>query len=243
MPEKHPVWTRARVGRDRVFWVAYDDRAEGRKVVDQGYATTLVEADAAARSALAEAGMYRSRRVPAGLASSGRGDRAQVRRPGGPGPDRPREYLYTRRHGDPEGGPCVAAHLVLRKTPSKVFVTQRSCGPDQLGTGDESWDPGERAIALDRARLERDGSVYSTRFRLSDFYASREGAMGDAVRPGPSALGLLGLRAPCSLGEIKAAYRRRALEVHPDRGGSREDFLAVEGAYRQLLREAGVSAT
>ena len=53
MSEKHPAWTRTRVGRNRVHWVAYDDRAdsEDRRVVDQGYATSLLEADDAARAA------------------------------------------------------------------------------------------------------------------------------------------------------------------------------------------------
>ena len=38
MAEKYPTWTRKRVGRNRVHWVAYDDRAgaEDRTIVDQG---------------------------------------------------------------------------------------------------------------------------------------------------------------------------------------------------------------
>ncbi len=249
--EKHPVWTRARFGKNKVHWVAYDDRpgVEGRQVVAQGYAASLTEADAAARSALAEAGMYQARRASTafGASASARGKvkdeegKAKAERPKAPdrpAPARPREYLYTRQHSDDDEAPFVSAHLILRKTPRKVYVTRRSRGPDQLGTEDEQWGEAERAIALDRAALERDGSVYSSGHRLSDFYATREAAMGDAPRSGPSPFRVLGLQAPCTLEEIRGAFRRKALEAHPDRGGNPADFRAIEAAYRQLVREA-----
>ena len=35
MAEKHPTWTRTRVGRNRVHWVAYDDRSESGDRVDR----------------------------------------------------------------------------------------------------------------------------------------------------------------------------------------------------------------
>ncbi len=242
MSEKHPAWTRARVGRNRVHWVAYDDRvgAEGCQIVDQGYAASLPEADAAARSALAASGLYQARRMASGFGYAQRVKRDKPDRPASPGQprrDRPREYLYTRRIGDDDGF-VIAAHLILRKTAKRIYVTRRSCGPDQVWTKDEHWEENERAIALDRLRLERDGSVYSAGHRLSDFYASRETAMGEAEHSGPAAFRTLGIRPPCSLDDIKTAYRRKALEAHPDRGGSPADFQEVEAAYRQLLREA-----
>lgn len=247
MAEKYPTWTRSRVGRNRVHWVAYDDRAgaEGRVIVGQGFAPGLVEADAAARAALAGAGLYGARRTSTAKSAPPRGDRTPARRPArptDPGRLRPRQYLYTLRHGDQDGDAHVRAHLILRKTPKKVHVTQRSCWTAQLGTEDESWDPPGGGIALDRARLERDGSAYSTRFRESGFHASMDQAAGDSAGPEQAALGLLGLRTPCTLEDIKAAYRRRALEVHPDRGGAPGDFQAVEDAYRRLLRAAEESA-
>jgi hypothetical protein len=239
MSAKHPTWTRTRVGRNRVHWVAYDDRsdAEGRQIVDQGYAASLAEADAAARSALAAAGMFQARRMSKSIRPAVRNDREKAPRPARPAQTRPREYLYTRLDGDQDDGPIIAAHLVIKKTPGKVYVTRRSCGPDQVGTEDEAWEPDERTIGLDRVRLERDGSVYTRSHHQSDFYTRREAAMGGAAGR-EHAFGVLGIRPPCTVGDIKTAYRQRALEVHPDRGGSPGDFEAVEAAYRQLLREA-----
>ena len=225
--------------------MAFDDRSESgdRVIVDQGYAASLAEADDAARAALADAGMYQARRLSKSFGRAARSDRDKSPRPRPERPARParpREYLYTSHQGDQDDGPLIAAHLVLKKTARRVYVTRRSCGPDQIGTEDETWEPDERAIALDRAKLERDGSVYSGSHRQSDFHASREAAMGDSSGRARAAFALLEIKPPCTVEDIKAAYRRRALEVHPDRGGSPTDFQAVEAAYRRLLREAQV---
>ena len=237
MSEKHPGWTRTRVGRNRVHWVAYDDRSDDgdRQIVEQGYAVGLAEADAAARSALAAAGMFQARRISSSAAFSARAGREKTQQP-----TRPREYLYTRYQSDPDDGPVVAAHLVVKKTPKKVYVTRKSCGPDQIGTEDETWEPDEPTIGLDRVTLQKEGSVYSRNYHHSDFFTTRDAAMGDSPRRDHAAFQVLGIRAPCSIEDIKTAYRRQALGVHPDRGGSPGEFQAVEAAYRQLIREAQV---
>jgi hypothetical protein len=40
---------------------------------------------------------------------------------------------------------------------------------------------------------------------------------------------------PCSETQIRRAFRRRAFETHPDRGGSHEAFLAVRRAHDEAL--------
>jgi len=52
----------------------------------------------------------------------------------------------------------------------------------------------------------------------------------------PSLWQTLGLNANASLLEIKRAYKKRALETHPDRGGSAEDFRALQAAYEAALK-------
>ena len=51
----------------------------------------------------------------------------------------------------------------------------------------------------------------------------------------PACFGLLGLSFPCTVAEVKAAYRKLAKCVHPDRGGSHDEFLALQVAYEQAL--------
>lgn len=45
----------------------------------------------------------------------------------------------------------------------------------------------------------------------------------------------LGLSPGASQSEIKQAYRERVQQVHPDQGGSREEFKAVQEAYELLV--------
>jgi hypothetical protein len=54
--------------------------------------------------------------------------------------------------------------------------------------------------------------------------------------PAIVAIRVLGLRPPVELDQVKNAYRRLALEHHPDHGGKASDFRAVESAYRQVLK-------
>jgi molecular chaperone DnaJ len=45
---------------------------------------------------------------------------------------------------------------------------------------------------------------------------------------------VLGLAPGAALVELKRAYRKRALETHPDQGGDAEAFQAVQRAYEKL---------
>ena len=49
-----------------------------------------------------------------------------------------------------------------------------------------------------------------------------------------NALSLFGLRVPFTTQELKRAYRTKALEAHPDAGGSNELFVSVNQAYESL---------
>jgi DnaJ-like protein len=46
----------------------------------------------------------------------------------------------------------------------------------------------------------------------------------------------LGLNSSATVVEIRQAYRARALQTHPDRGGSAEEFRAVHRAYEAALQ-------
>jgi molecular chaperone DnaJ len=39
--------------------------------------------------------------------------------------------------------------------------------------------------------------------------------------------------------EIKAAWRKRAKETHPDQGGNADDYRAVQDAYEEAMEEKG----
>ncbi len=61
----------------------------------------------------------------------------------------------------------------------------------------------------------------------------------EAVRSAPqSAWAVLGLEPGASLSDVKQAFRKRALETHPDQGGDAEAFRVVQAAYLKLVGRA-----
>jgi hypothetical protein len=51
----------------------------------------------------------------------------------------------------------------------------------------------------------------------------------------PEFMAVLGLLPPYSLDDLKAAYRAKAMEMHPDRGGSKTDFNRLHEAHERAL--------
>lgn len=65
---------------------------------------------------------------------------------------------------------------------------------------------------------------------------------GFTALPSPNAnplhwLSVLGLDVAATRADVESAYRRRRSETHPDRGGSADEFSAVQRAYEQACRE------
>jgi DnaJ family protein A protein 2 len=50
-----------------------------------------------------------------------------------------------------------------------------------------------------------------------------------------SAWSVLGVPPDASLAQVKSAFRRRALETHPDQGGDAEQFRELAHAYQKVL--------
>jgi hypothetical protein len=51
----------------------------------------------------------------------------------------------------------------------------------------------------------------------------------------PRCILALGLTMPCTAEDVLAAYRRKVKELHPDRGGSRRDFLRLQAHFEQAM--------
>jgi len=57
--------------------------------------------------------------------------------------------------------------------------------------------------------------------------------------PAVAAFSELGVPTTATLDEVKAAYRRKAKEAHPDQGGDEDEFKRVREAYTTAKRHAG----
>ena len=51
----------------------------------------------------------------------------------------------------------------------------------------------------------------------------------------PRSVAGLGLRMPCTEEELKRAYRRRVMQLHPDRGGDQRRFLLLQAHFEEAL--------
>jgi hypothetical protein len=61
----------------------------------------------------------------------------------------------------------------------------------------------------------------------------------------PTCLEAFGLQLPCTEEQLKAAYRERVKQSHPDRGGDRRRFLKLQRHFEEslaLVRETNVPA-
>jgi hypothetical protein len=73
-----------------------------------------------------------------------------------------------------------------------------------------------------------------------DVDKAREGGKAAPVRgeeTRASVWAILGIEPGASADVIRRAYKKRALETHPDRGGSEERFRAVQRAYERALEK------
>jgi len=60
----------------------------------------------------------------------------------------------------------------------------------------------------------------------------------DHADPTAAAFAELGVPAGADLGQVKAAYRRRVKETHPDQGGDEDEFKRVREAYTTVKQNA-----
>lgn len=56
------------------------------------------------------------------------------------------------------------------------------------------------------------------------------------LRDTPPCITALGLSWPCTEAQIKEAYRKLAEKNHPDLGGNRQKFLAIQSHFEQAVR-------
>jgi hypothetical protein len=147
------------------------------------------------------------------------------------------EFLYQDVRDELTGKWRSARHRVIRKTKAYVYVEQRAydaAEPPDVRLGDTG-----ATFRLSRKSLEWEGyalapvsaEVDDPMFFITPFH-ERTTQPGGRV---PSCLERLGLPYPCTMAQVKAAYRRLAKNAHPDRGGNNEDFLALQAAYEQAL--------
>jgi DnaJ-domain-containing protein 1 len=111
-------------------------------------------------------------------------------------------------------------------------------GPNRGGGQDPRGTRGGNAPPADRGAL---GGGMGPRPRgAAPVRRSRRAAAAVASPRSIDPHALLGVAPGAPLEEVKAAFRRKALEHHPDRGGEAAAFIAVKRAYDRIMRRRAV---
>jgi hypothetical protein len=160
------------------------------------------------------------------------------------------EFVYRDSREPATGEWRSVPHRVVQKTRKYVYVAQHPYSADDVTGG---WQDREvPTFRLDRKRLDREGyafipaTAYLTGTEEPMFFAAphhERTTAGD--RQLPKCLRVLGISWPCTVTDVKEAYRRLVKSAHPDGGGSHDGFLALQEAYEQALRlcQRGVCRT
>jgi hypothetical protein len=164
--------------------------------------------------------------------------RATRRGDAGPSAPAAQEFLYRDVEAPATGGWRSVPYRVQRKTKTTTYVEQQPYDPSAV-TG--SWvDSGAATFRLSREALDRDGYAFvpisvDTEDPLF-FTTPYNERVTHPGRASPACLAVLGLTFPCTVTQVRDAYRDRVRQAHPDHGGSHEGFIALREAYEEALR-------
>jgi hypothetical protein len=235
----------ASLGKERWFWVVWPsieqlESGEFGQDISWGYERTKAEA---VNQALAVAGAN-GKQFPATYAKQYHKlkrsfeHEAPRRRHRSEASPAALEYVYRDKRDPLTHRWYSVRHRVVKKTKRYVYVEQR---PYDASARTGTWlDHTDEVFRLNRRTLEREG------YALAPVTADLDDPMffvtpfhERVTRPDghtPSCLARLGLSYPATLAQVKASYRHLAKRAHPDQGGDKEEFLALQVAYEQALR-------
>jgi hypothetical protein len=114
--------------------------------------------------------------------------------------------------------------------------------PDAWGGGahteDEARELAERAAGMPLQQIDGHWAAGFKRLRAGlEPFVTREKRVVQSEQAAPiDPHAVLGVTAQSSLDEVKVAFRKKALEHHPDTGGSAELFIALKRAYDAIVK-------
>jgi len=235
----------ASLGKDRWYWVVWPSlellqSEESIQHVADGCGRTKAEA---VDRALEVAGMY-GEWVAAKYAKQHHRKISREKRTKEQGQDNDStampvtlEFLYRDMQDELTRQWYSVPHRIVKKTKKYVYVEQRRYDPEHL-TG--SWlDHDAPTFRLSRTMLEQEGyAMTPVTADVEDplfFTTPYQERVVQYAHQSLTCLRPLGLSFPCSIAEVKAAYRKLVKHAHPDQGGSHDEFLALQAAYERAL--------
>lgn len=148
------------------------------------------------------------------------------------------EFLYRDVYDAQNRDWKPVSHRVTAKTRKYVYVERSPYSPNGLSG---IWlDHEQTTYRLDRQTLERQGfTPLPTEARAVEneepVFFNYERMKSREVQL-YKCLEALRLSWPCTVADVRKAYRKLARQAHPDGGGSEDKFLALQEAYHLALQ-------
>jgi hypothetical protein len=242
--QKKMMMSYVNLGRDRFYWVvgSYESFCDEQEPEHSGYVAHEHEAwkkcfdlqkqlDPDGNIVWIAPLNYRPNimrmKIPAGWARECHKRKARAKRrskPASTSPDAaPVDFVFNRLWDFKTMRSTWLPHQVVKKTPKRIFVRQE---PHQQDAPPRT----EATYSLNRKEFETRGQAWSENYF---FFAT---VPGDSTsETGTNDAELLGIKLPCSKGEVVRAFRQRAKKAHPDAGGESEAFIHLRDAYNRVL--------
>lgn len=141
----------------------------------------------------------------------------------------PAEFLW--RYASPmeqQADPWVP-HRIVRQTDRALLVEAAPYSAESHRAGGDG-NTRVRTYWIDRSEIEMYG-LARARSRKTVFFRHRN--VSENVIRVTESLNRLGLWWPFSEDDLRQAFRRKALQVHPDTGGTEERFVQLQTDYRR----------
>jgi hypothetical protein len=241
---------RSPLGKNRVFWCVWDDSLfAGEPPIAHGYEPSVEAAETKAREVAGE----EASGMGAGWARNAHRQIVAERRRNRPAKaanTHKVEYVYN--YGNQSGviypnapPPETTAYRVHKTTKTRLYVEYEPCLIERIELG-LYHDHELRTFVLDRQEFEREGHAGS-RSQHGDFWSTPEAAIrghvscrGSLPTNVAEAVARLDLdESVIDEGKLKTAYRKKALNVHPDQGGNAVDFLQLQTDCETIQRHFG----
>lgn len=122
-------------------------------------------------------------------------------------------------------------HRIVRRTSRALLVEAAPYNPEAQQSSRRTHER-VRTYWVDRSELERNG-LARARSRKTVFFTSPR--VSEQVVSVIESLNRLGLWWPFTADDLRQAFRRKALQAHPDAGGSEERFVQLQTDYHRAL--------
>jgi|SRR5882724_435535 len=118
-----------------------------------------------------------------------------------------------------------------------LAITSQRIKVQLLADSINGREANKKPVYLNRAVLEKDGKQYHTRFH-EYFYATKPSRDPEQRYSPAASISIFNLPSPFTAHDVNREYKKLARTLHPDAGGTHEQFVELQRTRDEALRLA-----